>query len=112
MIQLSSLLSSSTRTKTFATKHRPAAGWLERHGVSFSALITGDVESLPLASWSSRAAKVCSTRISAGLAAFRVSQIAFFVVLLLAFGEREGVSTFRARDFKVWHDAFLLEGRN
>jgi len=105
-------LTCSIRIKTFATEHRSAARWLERYGVSLSALIAVDVESLPLSTWSPRAAKVSSTRISAGLAAFWVSQIAFFVILLLAFGEREGVSTFRASDFKVWHDAFLLEGRN
>jgi hypothetical protein len=70
-------------------------------------LIAGDVESLPLSTWSPRATKVSSTRISAGLTAFWVSQIAFFVILLLAFGEREVVSTFRASDFKVWHDAFF-----
>lgn len=105
--QLRSLLTCSTRTKTFATQHRSAAGWLERYGVSLSALIAGDVESLPLSTWSPRAAKVSSTRLSAGLAAFWVSQIAFFVILLLAFGEWEEVSTFRASDFKVWHDAFF-----
>jgi hypothetical protein len=105
--QLGSLLSCSTRTKTLAAEHRSAAGRLERYGVSLAALIAGDVESLPLSTWSPRAAKVSSTRISAGLAAFWVSQISFFVILLLAFGEREGVSTFRASDFKVWHDAFF-----
>jgi hypothetical protein len=106
-IQLGSLLTGSTRAKAFATEHRAAAGRLKRNGISFSALIAGDVESLPLSTWSSGSAKVSSTRISARLTAFRVSQIAFFVILLLAFGEWEGVSTFRASDLKVWHDAFF-----
>ena len=107
LIQLSSLLlTCSTRTKTFAAEHWSAARWLERYGISFSTLIAGNVESLPLSTWSSRSAKVSSTRISARLTSLWVSQIAFFVILLLAFGEREGVSTFRASDFKVWHDSF------
>ncbi len=106
-IQLGSLLTCPTRAQTFATEHRSAAGWLERYSVSFSALIAGDVESLPLSTWSSRSAKVRSTRISARFAAFWVSQIAFFVILLLAFSEREWVSTFSASDFKIWHDAFF-----
>jgi hypothetical protein len=70
-------------------------------------LIAGDVEPLPLATWSSRTAKVSSTCISAWLAAFWVSEISFFVVLLLALGKGKGVSTFRASDFKIWHDAFF-----
>jgi hypothetical protein len=105
--QLGSLLTCSTRTKTFGAEHGSAAGWLERNRVSLAALVAGNVESLALSTWSPRATKVSSTRISAGLAAFWVSQIAFFVILLLAFGERERVSTFCTSDFKVWHDAFF-----
>jgi hypothetical protein len=101
------LLTCSIRTKTLAAKHRSATGWLERYGVSLAALIASDVESLPLSTWSPRAAKISSTRVSARLAAFWVSQIPFFVILLLAFGEWEGISAFRARNFKVWHDAIF-----
>ncbi len=36
-----------------------------------------------------------------------MSQVAFLVILLLAFGERKGVATFRARYLDIWHVADL-----
>jgi hypothetical protein len=65
-------------------------------------LIAGNLKSLAFTTplWS---AKVCTTRIPAGLAAFRMSQISFLVIFLLAFGERKRVTTFRTCDLDVWH---------
>ena len=39
-----------------------------------------------------------------------MSQVAFLVILLLAFGERKGVATFRARNLDIWHVADLPGG--
>jgi hypothetical protein len=39
-----------------------------------------------------------------------MSQVALLIILLLAFGERKGVATFRARNLDIWHVAVSQEG--
>ena len=39
-----------------------------------------------------------------------MSQVAFLIVFLLAFGERKNVSTLRASDLDVWHVTVSMSG--
>ena len=39
-----------------------------------------------------------------------MSQVAFLIVFLLAFGERKSISTLRANDLYVWHVAVSMSG--
>jgi hypothetical protein len=39
-----------------------------------------------------------------------MSQVAFLIVFLLAFGERKRISTLRASDLDVWHVAVSMSG--
>jgi hypothetical protein len=102
---LGSRLSCAIRAKTITAQNGPAGRRLEWHRVGLATLITGDLKSLALATRSFGTPKVRTARIPARLAAFRMSQVAFVIVLLFAFGKRKRVSTFRASDLDVWHIA-------
>ena len=95
--------------KTFTAKYWPSGRGLERHGVSFAALVASDIEALPLAATPTAAgsAKILAPRVATGFAAFRLAQVPLLVVFLFAFGEREGLATFGAEYVNVWHDWFL-----
>ena len=107
---LGSRLSGAICTETITAQNGPAGRRLEWHSVGLATLITGNLKSLALATRSLGASKVRTARIPARLAAFRMSQVAFVIVLLFAFGKRKRVSTFRARDLDVWHVLILLRG--
>jgi hypothetical protein len=92
-------------SKTITTQDGPARRRLEGHSVGLATLIADNLKSLTLTTSSLWAAKVRAARIPARLAAFRVSQIAFLIIFLFAFGEGESVSTFSASDLDVWHIA-------
>jgi hypothetical protein len=93
----------STRTETISAQNWPATGRFEGHSVGLATLIAGNLKSLTFAASSFLSAKVGPAGVSAGLAAFRMGQVSFLVVFLLAFGERKRVPTLRAGDLDVWH---------
>jgi hypothetical protein len=95
--------------KTLTAKYWPSGRGLERHGVGFAALVASDIEALPLASSpaATRSAKILAPRISTSFTAFRLAQVPLLVILLFAFGKREGLAAFGASDVNVWHDWFL-----
>ena len=101
-------LSCAICTKTVAAKNGSATRRLKGNRVVLATLIAGNLKSLAFTA-SLWPAKVCTTRIPARLAAFRMSQISFLVVFLLAFGERKCVTTFRACDLDIWHVAVSPE---
>lgn len=94
------------RTKTVAAQNGPARRRLEGHGVVLAALVARDVESLTLTCLSSSSSEVGAPCITAWLTSFRMSQITFPVILLLAFSKCEGSVALRTRDFEVWHRGF------
>ena len=100
-----SRLGCAVSAKTLAAQDGPACRRLEWHSIVFATLIAGDLKSLAFSASSSWSTKVGTARIPARLAAFGMSQVAFLIVFLLAFAERESVSTFRASDLDVWHVA-------
>lgn len=98
-------------SEAITAQHRPAARRLEGHRVGLATLVAGNLESLTFGASSSLwAAKVRAARIAARLAAFRVSQVAFLVVFLLAFGKWKNISTLGASDLDVWHELFSMSG--
>jgi hypothetical protein len=50
-----------------------------------------------------RPAKVRPARIATGFAAFGMSQAALAIVILFSLTKSEGVSTFGASNFQIWH---------
>ena len=85
----------AARGKALAAQYGPSRLGLERNTVSFPALIANDLESFPLAapaasSSLSGAAKVGAPRVAAGLAALRMSQSAFTIIVLLSFSKWKG----------------------
>jgi hypothetical protein len=102
----------ATGAEAFATEHGPAGRRLEGDGVGFPALVAGDLITLALTAASAApaaAAKIGTARITTSFASFRLAQIPFLVILLLAFRKGESVSAFRAGDVNVRHDRFLHE---
>lgn len=90
--------------KALAAQHGSSARRLERHRVGLAALVTGDFETLALAARApSSAAEVGAPRIAASLAALRLTQVSFRVILLLAFGEWKRVAALGTSDLYVWH---------
>ena len=100
----------STCAETITAQNGPASRRFEGHSVSLSTLIAGNLKSLTFASSSLWSAKVGAARVPASLAAFRMSQVAFLIVLLLAFGERKSIPTLRASDLDVWHGPVSMSG--
>jgi hypothetical protein len=106
---------SATGAKAFATQYRPSGRRLEGHSVRLSTLVAGNLEPLAFpaacatASAATTAAKVGTARITTILASFRLAQIPFLIIILLALCEGKSVSAFRAGDFNVRHDRFLHE---
>jgi len=100
----------STCAETITAQNGPASRRFEGHSVSLSTLIAGNLKSLTFASSSLWSAKVGAARVPARLAAFRMSQVAFLIVLLLAFGERKSIPTLRASDLDVWHGPVSMSG--
>jgi hypothetical protein len=96
----------STRAKAIAAQHWSARRRFERDRISLSTLIASDLKSLTLATWSPGATEVCTPRIAAGFAAFRMGQVSFSIILLFAFCKFKRCVAFRTRDFKVWHRGF------
>ena len=95
--------------ETFAAQDRSSRRRFERHRVGLAALIASDLETLTLSSRSSGPAKIIAPRVAARLATFRVGQVLFPVVLLLAFGKWKCCPALHTRDFNIWHDCFLHE---
>ena len=100
------MLRRATRAKAIAAQHWSARRRFERDRVSLPTLIASDLESLTLATWSPGATEVCTPRIAAGFAAFRMGQVSFSIILLFAFCKFKRCVAFRTRDFKVWHRGF------
>lgn len=98
-------------SEAITTQNGPAGRRLEGHSIGLATLIAGNLESLAFAAASSLgAAKIRATSIAARLTAFRVGQVTFLIVFLLAFGERKSISTLGASDLDVWHELFSMSG--
>jgi hypothetical protein len=108
-------LLSTTGAKTFATQYGPSGRRLEGNSVGLSTLVAGDFKTLALtatratASAAATAAEIGTARITTLLASFRLAQIPFLIVVLLAFGKGKSVSAFRTVNLNVRHDRFLHE---
>lgn len=107
-------LLSTPGAKAFATQHGPSGRRLERNSVGLTTLIAGDLVTLALTAAcatasATAAAEIGATRIATLLASFRLAQIPFLIILLLAVCKGESVSAFRAGDIDVRHDLFLHE---
>src|SRR5215813_2366553 len=91
--------------ETITTENRAAGLRFEGHGVGLAALIADYLKSFAFRSTASllRSAKVGPARVAARLAAFRMTQSTFAIVILFSFGKGEGASTLGASDFNVWH---------
>jgi hypothetical protein len=100
----------STCAETITTQNGPASRRLEGYRVGLPTLIAGNLKSLTFATSSFWSTKVGAACVPARLAAFRMSQVAFLIVFLLAFGERKSVSTLRASDLDVWHVTVSISG--
>src|SRR5882762_2451299 len=93
-------------TETITTEHRPARCWFEGHAVRLAALIAGNLKLFAFRSSStalSRSAKIRPARIATGFAAFGMGQPTLAIVILFSLTKSEGVSTFGASNFKIWH---------
>ena len=108
-------LLSTPGAKAFATQHGPSGRRLERNSVGLTTLIAGDLVTLALTaacattSATAAAAEIGAARITTLLASFRLAQIPFLIILLLAVRKGESVSAFRAGDINIRHDLFLHE---
>ncbi|HEX7998834.1 MAG TPA: hypothetical protein VF528_10630 [Pyrinomonadaceae bacterium] len=106
-------LLSATGAKAFTTQYGTSRRRLEGDGVGFTTLVAGDVVALALTAASTAAtaaaAKIRAARIPALLASFRLAQIAFLIIVLLALSKRKRISTLGADDLYVRHDRFLPE---
>ena len=93
--------------KALTAQNRPAGLGLEGHAIALAALIAYNFEAFAFAAASaaalSLAAKILATRIPARLAAFRMGQSAFAIIILLSFSKRESISALRTSDFEIWH---------
>lgn len=86
---------SATGGKALAAQNGPARLGLERNTVTLPALIANNLESFPLAATAASsalpgAAKVGAPRVAAWLAALRMSQSTFAIIVLLSFSKRKG----------------------
>ena len=106
------LLGSTVSAKAVTAQNWSSRRRLEWNTVGLATLVASNLKSLALSAWSSGTTKTGPARVTTRLTAFRVSQIAFLVILLLALGKGKGTTTFRAHDFDVWHDFFLHESGN
>jgi hypothetical protein len=106
--------SGAAGAETLATEHGPSARRLEWHAVAFAALIASDFVTLAVTTTASAAragTEVCAARIAARLAAFRLAQVAFVVILLFPLCKRERLTTFGTGDLKVWHEFFSRKAK-
>ena len=86
---------SAARGKALAAQNGPARLRLERNTVTLPALIANNLESFPLtataaASALAGAAKILTARVAAWLAALRMSQSPFTIIVLLSLSKRKG----------------------
>jgi hypothetical protein len=97
----------AARCKTLTAQDGSAGLGLEGHAVGFATLIANDLEAFAFATASSSAlsltAEILPPGIAAGLAAFRMGQSAFTIIVLLSFSKRKGRSALGASDFEIWH---------
>jgi hypothetical protein len=96
----------ATCGKALTAQNRPAGLGLEGHAVGLAALIANNLEAFAFTAASTTlplATKVGAPRIAAGLAAFRMSQSAFAIIVLFSFSKRESISALRTSDFEIWH---------
>lgn len=81
--------------KALAAQNGPARLGLERNTVTLTALIANNLESFPLAATAaatsalSGTTKVGAPRVAAWLAALRMSQSPFAIIVLLSFSKRK-----------------------
>jgi hypothetical protein len=81
--------------KALAAQNRPTLLGLERNTVTLPALIANNLESFPFAATAasssalSGAAKILAARVAAWLAALRMSQSSFAIIVLLSFSKRK-----------------------
>jgi hypothetical protein len=81
--------------KALAAQNRPALLGLERNTVTLPALIANNLESFALAASAASASalpgapKILAARIAARLAALRMSQSPFAIIVLLSFSKRK-----------------------
>jgi hypothetical protein len=108
-------LLSAAGAKAFTTQHGPSGRRLEGDRVGFPTLITGNIVTLAIAAASAAsataatAAEVRAARITTLLASFRLAQIPFLIIILLALSKRKRIPTLSAHDLYVRHDRFLPE---
>ena len=82
--------------KALAAQNGPAFLGLERNTVTLPTLVTNNLESFPLAATAAAsstlpgAAKILAARVAAWLAALRMSQSPFAIIVLLSFSKRKG----------------------
>ena len=81
--------------KALAAQNGPALLRLERNTVTLPALITNNLESFPFAATAAssalpRATEILAARVTAWLAALRMSQSPFAIIVLLSFSKRKG----------------------
>jgi hypothetical protein len=97
----------ATRRKTFTAQNGSAGLRLEGHAVGLAALIAHNFEAFAFTAAASTAlslpAKVLPPRIAARLAAFRMGQSAFAIIILLSFSKRKGRSALGTSDIEIWH---------
>lgn len=80
--------------KALAAQNGPALLGLERNTVTLPALIANNLESFPFAATAAAsalpgAAKILAARVAAWLAALRMSQSPFAIIVLLSFSKRK-----------------------
>jgi hypothetical protein len=97
----------AARGKTLTAQNRPTGLGLEGYAIALATLIANNFEAFAFAAAASTAlslaAKVRPPRIAARLAAFRMGQSAFAIIILLSFSKRETSSALGASDFEIWH---------
>jgi hypothetical protein len=97
----------ATRRKALATQNRAAGLGLEGHAVGLPALIANYLEAFALAAASglawAAAAEIRAARVAARLAAFRMSQTALAIIILLSFCKGKSRSALGTVNFQIWH---------
>lgn len=96
--------------KALAAQDWPSARRLKGHAVGFAALVTGNLETLAVATTAACAS--CATEIGApaiatSLAALRLAEVSFIIIFLFTFGEWELRAALGASDLYIWHVQLL-----
>ena len=95
--------------KAFAAQDWPSARRLKRHAVGFAALVTGNFETLAVATAAraSSAPEISTSAIATSFTTLRLAEVSFCVIFLFTFGEWELRAALGASDLYVWHVQLL-----